>query len=344
MTYDWFRIWSKRSVQENRKGHFRPHVLVLKEDETVVGIVPLVRHQSSFRHLRMRRLEFSTSHADYNDVVLGRDTAGQTMVMLEFLARTPEQWDLVELRDLRDTGDTIAHIKDALARTDLIYRLFPENGRCPQMSIDGSWPEILSRRSSATRHTFRNQQSRLNRMISDGLRVRIIDCPQEEPGLLDKMIAVEAQKRVSGKSLIPVLGYYPDAFRSMFETLGPKGWLCIAAVELKDRLLAWQLLFRCGEKLWGYLTAYDNEFSRLSPSSMLMPAVVDYGFSCGYTEYDFLRGEEPYKLRWATGFHQTYRLLIWNRRWMSRLRANAYLRFRVRNSMSAMAEPRVESV
>jgi CelD/BcsL family acetyltransferase involved in cellulose biosynthesis len=33
---------------------------------------------------------------------------------------------------------------------------------------------------------------------------------------------------------------------------------------------------------------------------MLFPALLDRGFSRGYGEYDFLRGEEPYKMRWST--------------------------------------------
>ena len=91
-------------------------------------------------------------------------------------------------------------------------------------------------------------------------------------------------------------------------------------------------------KLWGYLTAYDHDFSRLSPGSMLIPTLVDYAFSRGYTEYDFLSGEESYKMQWTKGFHHTYRLLVWNRRPMSRLRASVYLRLRVGSTVSDMVE------
>jgi CelD/BcsL family acetyltransferase involved in cellulose biosynthesis len=63
---------------------------------------------------------------------------------------------------------------------------------------------------------------------------------------------------------------------------------------------------------------------------MLIPAILDYGFSHGYNEHDFLRGEESYKFRWANESHQTYRLMIWSRRWTSRARAALYLDLKAR--------------
>ena len=35
-------------------------------------------------------------------------------------------------------------------------------------------------------------------------------------------------------------------------------------------------------------------------------------------------------MKWTTSFHHTYRLLVWNRRLNSKLRAFAYMKLRVR--------------
>ncbi len=116
--------------------------------------------------------------------------------------------------------------------------------------------------------------------------------------------------------MAPFLAQYREVFQSLFDSLGPRGWVYVALMELGDRPLAWLMGFRCGKRLWAYQTAYDRSFSRLSPGTMLIPAVLDYGFSHGYGEYDFLRDdEEPYKLRWSTGCHETFGLQIWSRRW-----------------------------
>jgi CelD/BcsL family acetyltransferase involved in cellulose biosynthesis len=324
MTHGWFQAWMGRVMEETRSGT-RPNVLVLKTEGAVAGVAPLICRNVSRFGLGARKLEFVTRQADYNDLVLGFDPVVQTNAIVEYLARTQDQWDLVELRDLRDMNSTLAPFENALSSAGLTYRVIPEEERCPYLTIDAPWPELLARRSPSTRHGFHNQQSRLNRMHPEGLRIRIIENPLDEPALLEKLIALESQKHVDGKLSPPVIGKYSEVFQSLFETLGPRGWLYVALMELGDRPIAWRLGFRCGKKLWGFLTAYDHGYSHLSPGTMLMPSVVDYGFSHGYNEYDFLRGEESYKSRWSTGVHQSYWLRIWSRSWISRAHAFFHL-------------------
>jgi len=325
MTYAWFRIWNQRLAQEDRGAQRCLNVLALKKQGAVAGISPLIRRKASRFGLVTRKVEFVGSYGDYNDLVLGNDPAGQTQAIVDFLAQTSAQWDLVDLRDLRETGNTRDLIESALCRAGLLYRVLPETERCPFLAIDTPWRGMVNRLSPRERRRFRKQQNRLAQMSAQGLRVRIIENPQDEPGLLEKLIALEGQKRVHGELSQPFIGKYPEVFRSLIDILGPQGWVYVALMELGDQPVAWLMGFRCGKRLWDYQGAYDHSFSHLSPGTMLVPAVLDYGFSHGYQEYDFLRGEEPYKMRWATGLHQSYRLLIWSKRWTSRARRWVYL-------------------
>jgi CelD/BcsL family acetyltransferase involved in cellulose biosynthesis len=328
MTFDWFRAWNKRFAGEAWRGRRRLNILVLRKDGAVVGISPLVHIVSARVGFRGRRLEFVGREWDYNDLVVGNGSTGQIEAVIEFLAQTADQWDMIDLRDLREAGDAIERLEGAISRAKLPYRISPEEERCPYMPIDAPWSEMVARRSPSTRHVFRNQQSRLKRLSTEGLRVRIIENPQQEPELLERLVALEAQKHVRGQASPPFLGKYQDVFQSLFDTLGSRGWLSIVVMELGDRLLASHLLFRCGSKLWGYLTAYDHSFARLSPGTMLIPAIIDYGFTHGFREYDLCSGEESHKMRWTSDSRQTHRLQIWNRRWISRLRKLAYFDLR----------------
>jgi CelD/BcsL family acetyltransferase involved in cellulose biosynthesis len=325
MTFDWFRAWHQCLINEDRSGRRHPNVLVLKHAGAVAGISPLIHRTASRFGVAVRKVEFVGDHADYNDLVLGNDLTSQSKAIADFLTQTQDQWDLVDLRYLRETGNTLPLIEGALSRTGLIYRILPERIKCPYLPIEAPSAVIVSRLSPSARHTVRNQQRRLERMRADGLRVRIMESPLEEPDLLEKLIAVERQKHVHGELSPPFLSKYPEVFQSLLDTLGPRGWVYIALIGMGDRLVAWQLGFRCGKKLWDFSTAYDHTFSRLSPGTMLIPAILDYGFSHGYDEFDFLLGEEPYKMQWATSFHQAHRLMIWSQRWTSRARAFVYL-------------------
>ena len=322
MTFDWFRAWNQRLTQEDRSGRRRPSVLVLKRDGAVAGISPLIHRTASQFGYAVRKLEFAGGHADYNDFVLGNDPPGQIDAIADFLTQTQDQWDLVDLRDLREAGNTLALIEGALSRAGLRYRVLRENGRCPYLPIDTGSATTMKKLSGHVRRTLRK---RMERATALGLRTRIIESPHQELGLLDKLIAVEHQKHLHGKLSRPFIASYREVFQSLFDTLGPRGWVYIAFMEQGDRPVAWQVGFCCGKALWDYNKAYDHAFAQFAPGTILVSAVLDYGFSHGYEEYDFLRGEEPYKTVWSTGFHQPYRLLVWSGRWTARARAFVYL-------------------
>jgi CelD/BcsL family acetyltransferase involved in cellulose biosynthesis len=180
---------------------------------------------------------------------------------------------------------------------------------------------VLERLRARERRNFRLQQRRLD---ANGLRLRIIENPLDEPRLLEHLVALDSQKRVRGTPSQPFIARYQEVFAGLFQTLGSRGWIYVAYLDRGEQPVAYELGFRCGRKLWGFLTAYDGAFAQLSPGAMLIPALVAYASSGGYDEYDFLRGREPYKMRWATDAHQTYRLQIWSRRWRSRVRAFVY--------------------
>jgi CelD/BcsL family acetyltransferase involved in cellulose biosynthesis len=321
MTFDWFRVWNQCFGQKSRGG-WRPKVLVLKKDGAVVGISPLTIRKASSCGVIVRKLEFVETLADYHDIVLGDDLGGQSRALAEYLVNTKDQWDLVDLRDLSLTRNPLEVIGGALSEVGLHYRVLPEKERCPYLPIAGNSAKALEKVSGHIRRTMRKRMERAHAL---GLRVRIIENPQDEPGLLEKMIALEAQKHSGGKLSEPFLGKFREEFQSLFDSLGPRQWLYVALMELEGKPVAFQLGFRPGKKLWDYSKAHDHTFSQYAPGTLLVAALVDYGYSQGYDEYDFLRGEETYKTVWSTGFHERFQLLIWSNRLTSRARSFIYL-------------------
>lgn len=316
MTYGWFRAWAKQLTRKDRAGRIQPHVLVLRAGLEIVGVAPLARRLAS-RLIGLRKLEFVTNHSDYNDLIVGFDQAGQTEAAIDYLARTSRQWDVIDLRELRDIEGKIASIESALTRSGLSYQRFLEKDGCPYLPIDG---DAESRLSGHVRRTLRRRKERAE---AEGLRIRIIENPQREPDLLKKLLTLENLKH-GHTAYAPFMSAYPEVFQSLFNTLGPLGWLYIALLEVGDRPIAFQLGFLCGDKIWDYTKAYDRSYSRFAPGTILLPELLNFGIERGFREYDFLRGEEQYKSVWSAGSHPRYRLLIWNRRGFSRIRKFIY--------------------
>lgn len=283
----------------------------------MVGILPLVRRVAS-RMIRVRILEFVTIHSDYNDFVLGEDSRELSKVAAEYLALSSKEWDLLQLRDLRCAEAEF--LEGALGQSDLPYFVIPEEERCPFFAINGDSAATLKRLPGDIRRTLRNRSVRASKQ---GLTTRIIENPNIEPGLLEKLIALDRKKSLRRLSE-PFVGSFPDAFQALFDELGPGGWLYVALLERDETALAFQIGFRSGNKLWDYTKAYDDSVAQLGPGTLLLQAILDYGAANGFREYDFLRGEEPYKLIWSTELRSRFRFLIWNRRRISRLKKFIY--------------------
>jgi CelD/BcsL family acetyltransferase involved in cellulose biosynthesis len=322
-TYGWYRAWLQRLLVDEGRERLQPYVLAIKLDGAIVGIAPLVRRVVSRFGFQVRKLEFLTHHADYNDFVVGGDLRALTDEAMEFLAHHAHDWDFVDLRELRDDKGQFAIMESAAAGIPLPFRLLTEPGGCLYMPIDAPWSEFRKKKHL---RFARYASAGIEKKADDGFRVRIIEQPNKEKDLLERMIEVEAQKNVGGSFSRPFLGSFREVFRSLIDDFGPRGLMAIVVVEKGDQLVSWLLLFRSGSKLWDYQTAYHQAFSKFSPGTILISAAIDYGFEHGCDEFDFLRGMDWYKTRWTSEFHRNRRMILWSRRWFSRLGAFAYFK------------------
>ena len=328
-TYEWYQAWIGRLIADSGPGSLEPWLLVVRQGETIAGIAPMVRRVAIRGGIRVRKIEFLTHHADYNELVVGCDVPALTAAVLDTLARSTHEWDLLDLMDLRDDAAQANLLERTAVHAGLYRRAFAEPDGCLYMPIDAPWAEARSRKHL---RFARRASLAFEQRAHEGFRARVIDRPHIEADLLQRIIAVEAQKHVAGQLSRPVVGRYREVFQALVDTLGPRGGIAIVVVEKDERLIAWRWLYRCGSKLWDYLTAYDHAFSELSPGTILLCESIDYGFAQGVQEFDFLRGMDMYKQRWTSTFRSNRRMILWSRRWKSRLAAWALLRQHARHA------------
>lgn len=323
MTYDWYQAWIGRLLAEGSQGRLEPYVLLLKQRGTTVGIAPFVRRTATRLGVHICKIEFLTHHSDYNELVVGRETAALSLAVMNHFAHNPREWDLIDLMEMRDCGSRIDEAKAAAARAGLSVRTMIQGEGCPWMPIDAPWSEL--RQTDRLQFAHRAALG-FEKKSNEGFRVRIVDQPHLERSLLERLIAVEAQKKVDGLPSPPFIARYRSVFQTLLDTLGPRNSIAVVLAERNDELVSWLFLFRCGNKFWDYLTAFDRRFAALSPGTAVVCAALDYGFAHGCGEFDFLRGADAYKLRWTDKLHQNRRMLLWSTRWKSRLAAWALLR------------------
>jgi CelD/BcsL family acetyltransferase involved in cellulose biosynthesis len=310
----WGWMWSWWQSFGRREAKTSLYIITVRRAGRLTAVLPLVQRPTRWGHLR--KLEFpDLIFADHMDPLLGSDAGSQLKSIFSFLAARYCDWDLLALRRLRaesSTADQISQVLEDIGlnwrrRQDETYFWLPISNLFERMQ------------SSSSAQTYRRK---LRRIQKAGLQCRILEHPEHELGLLDRLAVLERKRLVRGQPAGLLFG-------QVEANLGPGGWLYVGLLEQGTELVAYELGFRCGRGLWVYTKGFDPAFRALSPGNLLTASIVDYGFEHGFDEYDLLRGREEFKQRLTGQLREQVRFEVWNHSVRSRVAASVYFGMRV---------------
>lgn len=207
--------------------------------------------------------------------------------------RVRRPWDL-RVEQLPEGDPVVAALAGHLHRA----RTVPGEGG-PRL-VFGAERALGSYLSGSARQ---NRRTALNRARTDGFPVstQCIRDPSSIRLALPEMERVRRLRDVQlrGRSMLdhPQAGRF---WRSIIPTLAASGEVEVVVVRFSDRLVAYVvgLLDRDSYRMWD--TRFDPEFSRYSPGRLAEIASLESALSDDrFTQYDWMRGVEPYKLQTA---------------------------------------------
>ncbi len=227
------------------------------------------------------------------------------------LAGLPE-WDALELHSW-----SLGH--DALER--LVTGLGPgfawavrSYERCPFVSVDGTWEQGLAARTSRFRKWVRKVERK-----ATGYGATRLECRRGsgiEPAHLRELAALESRSRHGRAGT----GHFADPrFARMLEALlgEPDPPLELQLLRVDGRLVAAELLGLGGPSLLGLWTCFDAELPYTG--TYVVNRAIQSAFERGAASFEFLQGDERYKLTWATGEREVLQACIARRRPAARL-------------------------
>jgi len=309
MTADWLRTWW------DHFGDGRDLWLLLIEDRErgPVGAAPLMITAHRTAGFNLRVLEFLGTDvpacADHMELAClpGREHS-VTDAVAAHLIRASRRWDVATLGAVPEgsaTMDRLAHALRANRRRSKRLLSMP----CPYLRLDqdpAAYDQHLHRKfrdlkkylAAVERHNGRfilaQEEAEVSRLVADLRRLNRL--------------------RVQGKGAIPSLDR--DDFFSFIaqisETFFRRGWLRLYALEVDNEVIAVNLNFAHGHKVYGYMSGLDPAWTRYGVGTVLMRHVIRSAMAEGAREYDFLRGGEDYKYRWTTSHRPATILTIVN--------------------------------
>jgi len=162
----------------------------------------------------------------------------------------------------------------------------------PVLAFEGrSWEEILKAKS----RNFREQVGRRARALERDFDVSYKLVTDADPSALDTFFRLHALRHPKGS----VITRTEDFQREFAAVAAERGWLRLWLLELDGRAAAAWLGFRFAGSECYYQAGRDPAYDKHSVAFVLLAHSIRAAVEDGAGEYRFLRGDEPYKYRFA---------------------------------------------
>lgn len=292
LTWEWLYTWWKHLAAGRRL-----HLLVVRDGDGLAAIAPLTRRPAALgRLLPFPALEFlgtGNVGSDYLDVILRRGKERDAVETLAgALADAPPALELTRVN--RETSSS----------TELARTLRQQGWRirettldpCPFINLDGqTWESYLA--TQGPTH-FPKRLKGLQRRFD--VRFSRVESEGERREALEVLVALHT-RRWQGRGGSEV--FVTPGLRSFYEEVTrlalERGWLRLFTLRLDGSPAAVLLGYRYGPTFYFYQSGFQPAFARESVGFLIIGMTIRYAIEEGASVYDFMRGAEVYKSRWA---------------------------------------------
>ena len=206
-------------------------------------------------------------------------------------------WTVLDLTDLRQDHRAL---RSALEQAEQPHDV------CFVLELPTSREELLNTFSKKQRANIRYARSRLER--AGGGTFELANS-ETLTSALDELFTLHANRwQAAGEAGV----LYDPAVQRFHRIAAPallrEGLLRLYQLRVGQRTIAviYSLFFR--DTAYCYIQGFDPAFAELSPGTLLMFHVIEDAAHHGISRFDFLRGEEAYKLHWRPRAENTYRI------------------------------------
>jgi CelD/BcsL family acetyltransferase involved in cellulose biosynthesis len=276
-TWEWASVWLRR----RRAGHELLLRAIRDPEGSLRALVPL--YLWSTRPFRIARFVGHGPADELGPVWRAGEREAAARATWEIAER--ERLDLV-LAELLPSGEEWRHALGcgALARE-----------ASPTASLEGGWDAYISRRSANFRQQLRQRERRLGDRYD--VRFRLATEADRLESDIDLLFDLHARRWSRSSPFVRWESFHREFARIASE----RGWLRLWVLELDERPVAAWYGFRFAGVESYYQAGRDPAASEDSVGFILLAHTIREAAGDGMREYHFLRGDEPFKARFADG-------------------------------------------
>ena len=307
LTWEWVEAWF-----DSFGNDLQPWILAARDSESrsIIGIVPLVLRRRPFRIGPCREISMvgnAVGGADHLDIIACSNH--MTRVAEEFvryLRTTRRSWDIFRLDGVSEDS-----IFAKLLRRQSGWTANTWESVCPYLELPGSYDTFFQGLKRERRANFRRRAKRLAESVGGDVEYRQVKSASELPDALSHVFRLHQQVREShgqaGAFNNPAIREFHQRY---CENLLAKDALRLFLLRAGDQTIAMAYCFKHKNKMFFYQTGYEPAWSKYGPGNAIVGFAIQCAIEEGLTEFDFLRGAEPYKRDWTSSARRNLRMRI----------------------------------
>jgi CelD/BcsL family acetyltransferase involved in cellulose biosynthesis len=268
-----FQTWEWMSTWHQTFGG-KPLLLLAYDEELLVGILPLILKRGAWTTLR----SMGAGPSDY----------------LHPLIRTghePEAWEA--FLNAFHVLSPLADIHQISERGVTFENPGLENATCLVVDLPDDFETYLSRLSKSLRYDVRKLDKKL---FAEG-KARIYE-PEDLGEGLD-ILFEQHRKRWRSRGLPGAFFGKTERFHREWAALArSRGWLRLRILEYEGKPIGAIYAMTFNGVCYYYQAGFDPAHSAISPGTLLVAHTIREAIGEGVKQFDFCRGDEPYKRRW----------------------------------------------
>jgi len=300
-TPEWQETWW-RHFGATRQLHM---LTVRSSDGTLQGLVPLMSSPGIEGTSRLELLG-DLELCDYLDVLMApaqQREVGHAVV--EYLIGHGGEEVEVCLQNLSQHSSTFTVFQDCLLHSGLTVEV-EQIETCPTVLLPSQWEAYLALLRGKDRHELRRKLRRAE--AAARLEYRVTSAPAQLDDDINTFVALHRMSQQDAKQ--GFMSPEKEAFfRAMARQLWSQGWLELAFLYADGEPIATLCCFAYGSTYAAYNSGYHPAYADLSAVIVLFAERIRTAIARGFTAFDFMRGNEPYKYRFGATDRPLYQLL-----------------------------------
>jgi CelD/BcsL family acetyltransferase involved in cellulose biosynthesis len=263
----------------------QPNVIIARRENALVGVLPLV--------VNGKVATFPDDESDYNDMITAQDDSAAMIGLLDHALSGSAGYPLV-LSRLRNDSNCMRAMR-SLNPDRALCKTYSTDTTCPYVRLPSSFDEYLQTRSKSFRTSLVQAHN-----LAERLGIRVSELEPESfsaDRLADLFLSLHLNRFEEETSLSSPQA---QAFvREVFPSLFTEGRLRAFVLYEADSIIAINICIIGPDSLCLWNGGFTKGAQRWSPGKLLIAAGIRRAIDLKLAEYDFLRGSEAYKSRWA---------------------------------------------